>query len=170
MNDRHYKRNVDNELPKTERQESQKRQKSEKKKFSQKRILEMKINETENQLRNKNMKGGKTNEKIEKQVSRKKKMYKKKEVSGGGKKRVEGEGTEKAKDMSWMKRRKKGEVNKTINERKEATKKQDRQRGKVGKRKGTARKRQRELGAVTNISELKQLDEVPCTLVETTNK
>jgi hypothetical protein len=36
---------------------------------------------------------------------------------------VEGEGTEEAKEMSWKKRRKKGEENKTINEMKEATKK-----------------------------------------------
>lgn len=37
-----------------------------KKKFVQKRNLEMKINETENQVRNGNMRGGKTNGKIKK--------------------------------------------------------------------------------------------------------
>lgn len=34
--------------------------------FFQKRILEMKINETENQIKNENIKGGKTKVKIEK--------------------------------------------------------------------------------------------------------
>jgi hypothetical protein len=49
MNDRHYKRNSDNELRKTGKKKIRRNKNGEEKKiFFQKRIPEIKINETEN--------------------------------------------------------------------------------------------------------------------------